>query len=87
MAVYGEWFETWHGAQTRYPDKARWVTCFAYLPVRTRDVGWIWWRPYWRFDRKGWHLEVELTGMYCWRTTRERWLTPLGRAVMVKKYV
>lgn len=28
----------------------RWVRCYAILPVRTFDSGWIWLRSYWRWQ-------------------------------------
>jgi hypothetical protein len=41
----------------------RCVRRFAFLPKHTDDAGWIWWRKYWRYERR-WNFGLIDTANY-----------------------
>jgi len=65
----------WNSSRDYNHHDWRWRKAFAWFPVRTKDVGMIWFGFYWIYEER----------IYVWTecySTKERWLTPLGRLII-----
>jgi hypothetical protein len=62
----------------------RWRSKYAWHPVLTRELGWVWLRPYWQYEERRWRF-TDFTEPGRWCISVERWGSPFGRAMFVER--
>lgn len=59
--------------------ETRWLRRFAWYPVKLRDVGWVWLRPYWSYERRVWWWDGP-------EYRYEQYHSPLGKIALDKNW-